>query len=167
MSSANDTEYTPVYGLIDFDNTGKSIISPINGLIEFDEKGKAIIIEVKLEQKLEPQFSFNFEPIIIENKENNSYLYACSICNKSFARKDYCKRHMLSHENGNTFDCQMCNKKFTHKYHLTQHMNFHKEIRDYECNICSFTAKFKFNLVKHKKTHIRYYDSITDTYKYL
>jgi hypothetical protein len=38
MSSANDTEYTPIYGLIDFDKNGKSIISPINGLIDFDEK---------------------------------------------------------------------------------------------------------------------------------
>jgi hypothetical protein len=164
MSSSNDTEYyEPINGLIDFDENGKSVISPINGLIN---NGNAI----KVEQKIKPKNEIIYKSIInrnniINEKENDDNLFECNICNKKYVKKDYYKRHMLSHEK--TFDCHLCSRKFFHNYHLKQHMDFHKEVRDYECDICDFTARFKSNLIKHKKTHIKYYDSETDTYKYL
>ena len=175
MSSSNDTEYyEPINGLIDFDENGKSVISPINGLIEFDANGNAIIVEQKIvskvEQKIKPKNEIIYKSIInrnniINEKENDDNLFECNICNKKYVKKDYYKRHMLSHEK--TFDCHLCSRKFFHGYHLKQHMDFHKEIRDYECDICDFTARFRSNLIKHKKTHIKYYDSVTDSYKYL
>lgn len=168
MSSSNDTEYyEPINGLIDFDESGKTIISPVNGLIDFDTTGKAIIIETKVEPKFEIKYRSIINPNvnINENKENDEHLFECEICKKKFIKKDYYKRHMLSHNDA--FTCHICSKKFFHGYHLKQHMDFHKEVRDYKCDICDFTARFKTNMIKHKKTHIKYYDSETDTYKYL
>ena len=180
------SDYKPINGFINFDENGKSIIC--TGFIDFDSKGNAIIIDAKNEPQPQPQPQSQpqsrpqsqpqpqpKEPIyksiinpninINEEKENDEHLFECDICNKKFIKKDYYKRHMLSHEDA--FTCHICSKKFFHGYHLKQHMDFHKEVRDYKCDICDFTARFKTNMIKHKKTHIKYYDSVTDTYKYL
>ncbi len=156
---SNDTEYyEPINGLIDFDENGKSIINTVSVEPTIKQKN-----EPKNEPKNEIIYRSIINPAFNEIKEDN--LFECTICNKKFVKKDYYKRHMLSHEK--TFDCHLCSRKFFHNYHLKQHMDFHKEIRDYECDICDFTARFKSNLIKHKKTHIKYYDSVTDSYKYL
>ncbi len=156
----------PVNGFINFDENGNSVIC--SGFIDFDSKGNAIIDaknEPALPQSKEPVYKSIINPNINEEKENDEHLFECDICNKKFIKKDYYKRHMLSHEDA--FTCHICSKKFFHGYHLKQHMDFHKEVRDYKCDICDFTARFKTNMIKHKKTHIKYYDIETDTYKYL
>ena len=187
MSTLDTTDCKPVNGFINFDENGNSVIC--NGFIDFDSKGNAIIIDAKnaqsaqsaqsaesiesIESTESTESAQNAEPIyksiinpninINEEKENDNY--KCDICNKTFIKKDYYKRHMLSHNDA--FTCHICSKKFFHGYHLKQHMDFHKEVRDYKCDICDFTARFKTNLIKHKKTHIKYYDIKTDTYKYI
>ncbi len=158
MSSSNDTEYyEPINGLIDFDENGKSMIN--TNIVSVEPKNKPTN-----EKKNEINYRSIINPTFNEIKEEDN-LFECTICNKKFVKKDYYKRHMLSHEK--TFDCHLCERKFFHNYHLKQHMDFHKEVRDHKCDICNFTARFKSNLIKHKKTHIKYYDSETDTFKYL
>jgi uncharacterized Zn-finger protein len=152
--SSLDTECQPIIGFIDFDENGKTMINNIN--------------IVTNEPAIKPKKEIIYKSIInpsANEKENDDSLFECNICNKKFVKKDYYKRHMLSHEK--TFDCHLCSKKFFHNYHLKQHMDFHKEVRDYKCDMCDFTARFKSNLIKHKKTHIKYFDIKTNTYKYL
>ena len=54
-----------------------------------------------------------------------------------------------------------------HENHLKQHSVSHNERKTYKCEICNLTSFFNFNIKKHKKTHIMYYDSETNTNKYL
>jgi uncharacterized Zn-finger protein len=145
MSASKETDYEPVNGLIDFDENGNSII-----IDKPSEISKPII---------------SVAEILTSIDKNDKGPYECLICDKKFVKKDYWKRHVLSHEN--MFECEICNKKFTHHHHLNQHMTVHKETREHQCEICGFTVRFKFNLVKHKKTHIKFYDKKTQTFRYI
>uniref|UniRef100_A0A6C0HY22 C2H2-type domain-containing protein n=1 Tax=viral metagenome TaxID=1070528 RepID=A0A6C0HY22_9ZZZZ len=91
---------------------------------------------------------------ILENEPNEGP-YECTICNNTFVKKSYWKRHVLSH-NGK-FACDTCGREFSHHHHLNQHMKVHKE-RENACDICGMKIRFKFNIKKHRATHIPYTD---------
>jgi len=88
-----------------------------------------------------------------EELENG--LYKCTICNKEFVKKSYCKQHILAHSK--KYKCTMCDSKFSHRNHLNQHMLCHKE-KEAKCPVCNKLFTYKFNMVKHLKCHIKYTD---------
>jgi uncharacterized Zn-finger protein len=118
-----------------------------NAYIEFDENGEIIVKQrdITINDKIKE---------IIDNEPDEGP-FECTICNKSFVKKSYWKRHVLSHDE--MFSCTICHKKFAHNHHLTQHMKVHRE-KEYSCDICGFKVRFKFNLKKHRNIHIPYKD---------
>jgi uncharacterized Zn-finger protein len=123
-------------------------IEKINNVyIEFDKDGNVVI-------KQREESIINKINNIIDNEPEEGP-YECTICNKSFVKKSYWKRHVLSH-NGK-FACEKCDREFSHHHHLNQHMRVHRE-REYACDICGMKIRFKFNIKKHRATHIPYRD---------
>jgi uncharacterized Zn-finger protein len=118
-----------------------------NVYIDFDLNGNIIV------KKRDISLNEQIQNII--NNEPEYGPYECNICNKSFVKKSYWKRHVLSH-NGK-FACDICNREFSHHHHLNQHMRVHRE-REYSCDICGMKIRFKFNIKKHRATHIPYRD---------
>lgn len=118
-----------------------------NVYIDFDSNGDIVV------KKIETPLIEQIQNIISNEPENGPY--ECTICNKSFVKKSYWKRHVLSHEK--KFACEVCNREFDHNHHLTQHMRVHRE-REYACDICGLKIRFKFNIKKHRSTHIPYRD---------
>lgn len=50
------------------------------------------------------------------------YVHKCHLCNKSFKRKSWLKRHLLSHSPERHFSCPWCLSKHKRKDNLLQHM---------------------------------------------
>ncbi len=135
-----------------------------NVYIDFDENGEIVIKHktVKTEniENEPPQKKQNKDINEIINEilanEPDEGPYKCTICNKSFLKKSYWKRHVLSHNE--MFSCTICHRKFMHNHHLNQHMIIHRGPKEHECDICGFKVRFKFNLKKHRNIHIPYKD---------
>lgn len=73
----------------------------------------------------------------------------CDICEKTFRRKMYLKRHMLSHSGELPFQCERCFKTFLMSHHLDQHKRIHDRI-EYACDVCDKIVMKLSTLKKHK-----------------
>src|SRR4051812_40372174 len=51
--------------------------------------------------------------------------FPCSICSKTFSRKDHQQRHILSHEANKPFSCPLCLAEFGRKDTLLRHVRLH------------------------------------------
>ena len=70
--------------------------------------------------------------------------YKCHVCDKSFARSDSLRRHMMIHnDNSVYYDCETCDKKFKSNSSLCTHVKNIHEGLSYSCEIClkSFAHK--------------------------
>lgn len=57
-----------------------------------------------------------------EQREAQGYVHKCHLCNKSFKRKSWLQRHLLSHSPARHFSCPWCLSKHKRKDNLLQHM---------------------------------------------
>lgn len=66
----------------------------------------------------------------------------CSVCVKTFIRKEHFKRHWLERHGDKVseqYECQHCGKKFKRRYHLTRHERNSctcLKVPKFSCKIC-------------------------------
>ncbi|XP_055682194.1 zinc finger protein 84-like [Lutzomyia longipalpis] len=77
--------------------------------------------------------------------------FQCSICSKTFKKKNYLRMHEKRH--GKIFKCAICKKAFSTKHHVARHLMIHSKRRDYECHQCGRIFKSKNCLQRHEKIH--------------
>ena len=116
-------------------------------------------------------------------KKVSTARFECTICGRSFKRKNYLDLHTEIHLNERNHPCKLCGKRFntaknlkshllTHKYqkkiykcnqcektfareaYLREHMKTHVNMKSYKCNICSKGFNSSCNLSRHKKIHL-------------
>ena len=81
--------------------------------------------------------------------------FKCTVCEKSFKTKQYCRHHQRSHLFGPEWKCGSCDKTFTHKCILKQHeQQMHAPDEDkILCPQCGKEFRSKTNLKQHMVVH--------------
>ena len=82
--------------------------------------------------------------------------YKCTVCEKSYARKQYLREHQKAHMFGAEWKCGSCDKTFTHKCILKQHeQQMHASEEDrILCPQCGKQFRSKPNLKQHMVVHV-------------
>ena len=78
-------------------------------------------------------------------------------CNKTFAKKDYLRKHTMKHTNTRTFKCnfERCDKKFNRSDTLSRHRRAHFQTALFECPECHKNFSRLDNLARHISTKHR------------
>jgi hypothetical protein len=71
--------------------------------------------------------------------------YCCSVCNKSYAHRSDCNRHLSSHSRAQI--CHICKKTFAREENLQRHMN--KHLGSIKCPACMRAYGSKYSLRIH------------------
>ena len=81
----------------------------------------------------------NFQPLPSHpsnpNSPNKENEHRCSICGKTFSRKDHLKRHSRKHTR-DMFECTHCNRRFHDKSSLKEHLRVIHDNIKYNCGSC-------------------------------
>ncbi|XP_054626259.1 zinc finger protein 501-like [Dunckerocampus dactyliophorus] len=77
----------------------------------------------------------------------------CSLCDKTFARKNNLKEHMICHTGERPFICSVCGKSFSRKGILTRHTRLHTGEKPYGCSVCGQRFPQNSNLISHMRKH--------------
>ena len=88
----------------------------------------------------------------LEKGIDNERRYACTICDRTFSRKDHLKKHMQHHTGNFSFNCEICQKGFSNSHHYKTHMMAHEGIK-YKCQFCSKAFNMKQSLNYHLSEH--------------
>ena len=75
----------------------------------------------------------------------------CNICNKQFANRGKCKRHIkVIHEKSTTASCKKCKKTFVSGESLKNHIKtVHDKLNSQKCPQCDKIIATRGNLIKH------------------
>ena len=75
----------------------------------------------------------------------------CTLCTKTFARKQVLKIHMESvHEGKKTFECDICGQKFAGKSSVKRHIEVvHEGKKRFQCSTCKVQFSKKENMERH------------------
>lgn len=83
----------------------------------------------------------------------------CKLCNKS-VKKYKLKNHLLTHS-AKKFSCTICNKSYRRKDYLKVHIKMHKKaimansnIKFYDCSKCDMSFDLQNDLDEHMLTHV-------------
>ncbi|XP_071449271.1 zinc finger protein 28-like [Hetaerina americana] len=78
----------------------------------------------------------------------------CTMCTKSFARKDGLLAHIRSvHTGERPYVCNHCGMTFARDFCYRTHMYIHTGTRPYQCDECTRAFYCKSDLVRHKRLH--------------
>lgn len=87
------------------------------------------------------------------NKEESA-IYQCDVCQRSFIDKAYMKRHRAKHD---VPTCKICNLQFKSMFELNVHKFKHSGIRvprAYECYLCKYNTMNSQHCRSHMMKHI-------------
>ncbi|XP_050742210.1 zinc finger protein 544 [Drosophila biarmipes] len=84
--------------------------------------------------------------------EDNSFLYKCYYCPKTFTSKPALEMHSRIHTGDRPFKCTHCWKTFSHNTYLQRHLETHSN-KPFKCSICAKTFAYNSTLVKHFQKH--------------
>ena len=73
--------------------------------------------------------------------------FLCSICGKTFARRNIRDTHERAHLNDRRYPCSFCGKKFMTNQQRTNHERTHTGEKPFQCTDC---GKFKNNNIQKK-----------------
>lgn len=126
----------------------------------------------------------NYKTHMKEHGLQESELFACSFCPKTFAKGKHYTQHLKIHVRTQRFSCKLCNASYSRKAKLGRHMLSHSQEhqvkkhkcskcpkafstkeylqahlkvhggKKYECDTCGFLCSSPFNLDTHKKKHL-------------
>ena len=97
--------------------------------------------EVKIEPELPLEFDFNHESLTENLPKKNK---KCQLCDTSFDRHDYLKRHMASVHGKKSYYCNKCDASFAEKSGRNRHIaSVHEGKKEFKCDTCnaSFARK--------------------------
>lgn len=66
----------------------------------------------------------------------DSGLFACDQCEKTFGKQSSLARHKYEHSGQRPYKCDVCEKAFKHKHHLTEHKRLHSGEKPFQCDKC-------------------------------
>ena len=84
---------------------------------------------------------------------NDMQLFSCSLCIKSFGRRDHLKRHLKIHTEEKPFNCSLCAKSFASSDRLNDHSQIHTGEKSFSCSECSKSFSKAYNLTQHLRAH--------------
>ena len=90
-----------------------------------------------------------------ENTEstNETRVYRCEFCSKTFLFKSKYHEHLPVHTNARPYQCHLCSRTYKYKYDLRVHLRTHMGIPT-KSTICPF-CNFKYESNKQLRLHIR------------
>nr|XP_061836244.1 oocyte zinc finger protein XlCOF7.1-like [Nerophis lumbriciformis] len=86
-------------------------------------------------------------------KETGKKHYSCSVCAKSYTRKNHLTQHMRTHTGEKPFTCSVCGKSFFQKSSLTLHMRTHAGEKPFNCSVCGKSFSQNSSLTLHIRAH--------------
>jgi uncharacterized Zn-finger protein len=90
------------------------------------------------------------------NEQEDSGAFPCTMCDKTYTRKDTLARHMKRHAGvKGQYQCTECNKEFSQKQHLAYHMLSRAHVPEgpHQCSICDKRFNRKDILSRHMQIH--------------
>ncbi|XP_066993631.2 zinc finger protein 660 isoform X1 [Anabrus simplex] len=79
--------------------------------------------------------------------------YLCTICSKSFPKRDNLRKHQIVHRGEKPYLCEECGKSFVRKQDLNVHRRYHLGVRPYPCGLCEKTFHSYSGLKNHENRH--------------
>ncbi|XP_061880327.1 zinc finger protein OZF-like [Entelurus aequoreus] len=86
-------------------------------------------------------------------KETGKKHFSCSVCAKSYTRKNHLTQHMRTHTGEKPFTCSVCGKSFFQKSSLTLHMRIHAGEKPFNCSVCGKSFSQNSSLTLHIRAH--------------
>ena len=118
-------------------------------------------IEKVTPRETDQQHNFKSESPDSENEErctspisNGQGQFVCEVCNKTFRRKAYLRKHMNNHTDDRPYPCQYCGKVFRSLTNRAKHvLNHAVGPKTFTCNVCGNGFSNKGSLDRHSRIH--------------
>ncbi|XP_068086321.1 zinc finger protein OZF [Anabrus simplex] len=80
-------------------------------------------------------------------------LFSCKICDKTFERIKYLKRHLIIHAEQKPHVCSICGRSFVRKEQLDCHLSTHRGVKLFTCKVCGKQFTQRSSLERHGVLH--------------
>ena len=84
-----------------------------------------------------------------ELKEDEKFIFKCSVCSKVFASSGELVRHTRAHSGEKPYKCPVCGNAFSQSGNLSCHMRVHTGEQPYNCSLCNKRFSKAVNLQRH------------------
>ncbi|XP_065206128.1 oocyte zinc finger protein XlCOF6-like [Planococcus citri] len=75
--------------------------------------------------------------------------YCCAVCQKTFIKLNYAKKHYLRAHSEKKYKCNVCQRAFDSECKARKHEEYHQKIKSFVCDNCGRGFSIKVNLDNH------------------